>query len=172
MKGRTFLVALLLLALNGYSQSIIRPLQIGDPVPDLSLQLSQYPSDTARLSTFTKGYVLLDFWATSCSSCLLKFPLLDSLRATYPSFQVLGVTGYRTTKTRARVEQFLEKMKGKYFLPRFPLIVEDTILTDLFPFESIPHYVWIRQGKVWAITNWANPLDAATVRRFLQDENF
>ncbi|MBN8877667.1 MAG: hypothetical protein J0I32_08995 [Sphingobacteriales bacterium] len=172
MKGRTFLVALLLVALNGYGQSIRRPLQVGDPVPDIPLQLIQYSSDSAQLFTFTQGYVLLDFWATSCSSCLLKFPLLDSLRSIYPAFQVLGVTGYRTTKTKVRVEQFLEKMKGKFFLPRFPLVVEDTTLTDLFPFASIPHYVWIRHGTVWAITNWANPIDATTVSRFLQDEKF
>lgn len=53
----------------------------------------------------------------------------------------------------AKVRAFFQKRKQKDGSPyTLPSVVGDTVLSTLFPYKLIPHYVWIREGRVVAIT--------------------
>lgn len=134
----------------------LQPLQVGDPVPDLLLSpLIGHSTSQVRLSAFQQKLLLLDFWATWCTACLHHFPKLDSLQQQWGSqLQVLLVNAASTGDDRQKVAAFVEKRmhhKGKRY--NLPVVAEDTVLSRLFPHKLLPHYVWIREGRVAAITS-------------------
>lgn len=135
---------------------MIQPLSIGDPVPDIAFSLVNYPSASARLSSFKGKYIILDFWATWCSSCLHNFPKLDSLQQEYKdNLQIILANTIAVKDNTEKIISFFDKRKNpagnKYFLPT---IINDTVFDALFPHRMIPHYVWIdEKGIVQAITS-------------------
>src|SRR5690606_387191 len=67
-------------------QTEIRPLQIGDTIPEelwnLSFQVVNHPdgNETITLNDYRdKKLVILDFWATWCGSCIASMPYMHEL---------------------------------------------------------------------------------------------
>ena len=143
-------------------------LQLGQPVPDnLVLEMVNYHSPTARLSDFKGKLLLLDFYATWCSSSRAPMPLLDSLQTVYgDKLQVLLVSYTKARDTKATVTAFFEKWRnpdGSRY--RLPSVVDDTTLVRLFPHKPIPHFVWVGpDGTVQAITR-AEQVTAQNINR-------
>lgn len=132
-------------------------LSIGDTIPDelwnLPLQVVNHPDGkkTITLADYKDKLIILDFWATWCSSCIKNFPKLNTIRnENKEQLQVLLVNSRSTRDTHDKAEQFLSKRQKDYNLTS---IVADTVLTKLFPHRSIPHYVWIKKGRYLATTN-------------------
>ena len=154
MKILALWLAFLTAALSVSAQSTpatIRPLTIGDTVPDIEFtNLLNYYSKTARLSDFKGKLVILDFWATWCGSCIRKLPLLDSLQNAFKNdVQFILVNSKATTDTREKIEAFYKKRNI-----RLLTAIEDTILKETFPHTLIPHYIWINSsGVVQGITS-------------------
>lgn len=152
MKKRTFscLLAILCPLLSLWAQSnTIRPLSVGDPVPEFAFPaMVHYPFTSARLSDFKDQLLILDLMATNCYSCVMHLNHLDSLQAAYKGrVTILPVT----MEKAAKVQHFLEKTpygKGCHF----PFAANDTLLRKLFPHQLISHIVWIYKGRVKAIT--------------------
>lgn len=147
-------VALLCLNFGAAAQSIkkIKPLSIGDTVPDISLgTIINYPKSTAKLSDFKGKLLILDFWATWCSACLQYIPRIEQIQHKLrDSVEFIGITDQNTSV----VHNFFSKNKDINNRPySFPTVMEDTAFHTLFPHRGIPHYVWIDpSGKVAAIT--------------------
>jgi len=97
----------------------------------------------------TRPLVLLDFFATSCSSCVAALPRLDSLQKKFGDrLQVLVVTA----EAGETLQKFLlrnTKARGV----QLPFVYADTTLAALFPHELLPHEVWLSGGVVTAITD-------------------
>ncbi|QCR22354.1 TlpA disulfide reductase family protein [Pontibacter sp. SGAir0037] len=157
------LMALLLQLLPGFWLTVCRAqgkvaqgLGPGQQVPQhLSLQMVNHPTPTATLSDFKGKLLLLDFWATWCSSSRAPLPLLDSLQHAYgDQLQVLLVSYTAARDNKASVTAFFEKWRkpdGSRY--RLPSVVEDTSLIRLFPHTPIPHFAWVApDGTVQAIT--------------------
>ena len=133
-----------------------KPIEVGQPVPDVTFsRVLHHPTGTARLSDFRGKLVLIDFWATWCGSCKLALPKLDALQQEFgDKVQVLLVNSQSTGDTEAKVEKYFER----WHRPdgsRYPLaaVVNDTELNALFPHQLIPHIVWIApDGILHAIT--------------------
>ena len=97
-----------------------------------------------RLSDFKDKLLILDFWGTFCTPCLRLLPKYDSLqRELGDKVQFLLVSQEHPEKVAAFLKRF------NYSLPS---VTSDIILSDMFPHISIPHEVWIRNGKVIATT--------------------
>lgn len=143
-------------AVAAKNASPYRALAVGDYMPDFTVQLGNYTSATAKMSAFKGKYLILDFWATWCTSCLYNFPKLDSLQKELKNeLQVLLVNTKDTKDDAKKVNAFFEKKRNtdgvKYNLPT---IINDTVMNVLFPHEVIPHYVWVdKAGRVQAITS-------------------
>lgn len=142
------LLALLCPALSIYAQTPAppRPLQIGDTLPDITLTgVVNYGEEKIRLRDLRGKLVILDFWETSCASCLLSLPTLDSLQKEYPKdIQVITVTSI-TNKART-----LKVFNQRKFLNgiKLPIVIEDSVLHELFPHTFISHVVWIDADQV------------------------
>lgn len=159
MKSFILPLAFLFVAVGSFAQnkpgSGIRPLTIGDTVPDLVFNnVLNYHSTTARLSDFKGKLVILDFWATWCSACLYVFPKLDSLqRENENILEIVLVNSVNTGDKETKVVDLFKRLKtsnGENYI--LPTIINDTLLNSLFEHVMIPHYVWIHNGKVKAIT--------------------
>jgi thiol-disulfide isomerase/thioredoxin len=127
------------------------PVKIGDTLSSAQFQnVINYKSSIIDLNDFRNKILVLDFWATWCENCIDSFADSYKLEKKYPDdLQIVLVNSRTTRDTRERIEAFFKLRKSYY---TFPCIVYDTVLTKLFPHQTIPHYVWLRNGRVFAIT--------------------
>lgn len=147
----------------------ISALKIGDKVPDITINnIINYKdangksAATAKISDFKGKLLILDFWATWCSSCIENFPKMEFLQREFGNkIQVLAVT-YEDRKKI--IEFFASKAGRKYYITS---VVNDTLLSMLFPHQGIPHCVWIDNDfRVKAITG-AEEVNARNIRKVL-----
>jgi len=137
----------------------VRPLSIGDTVPDITItNVYNYPASTIHLSDLKDKLVILDFWATWCGSCIHGFPKMDSLQKKFSNkLQIIlvnnnGGNGNNEEKVKTFFSKIELKTKGAFVLPSTTR--QSPLLLQLFPHTFIPHYVWIGPGeKVLAITS-------------------
>lgn len=119
-------------------------LKIGDQVPDVIIKnILNSPANTAKISDFKNKLLIIDFWATSCGSCIENLPHLNSLQSVFnESVQILPVS----YESRERVSKFFKintNVKGI----NLPIVIADTVLQKTFPHQLLPHIVWIYKGR-------------------------
>lgn len=129
----------------------INGLQVGDRMPDIELGkvVNNYTGKT-RFSEFNGKLIILDFWNTTCASCIGNFPKMENIQKEFGSqIQVFLVNPF---ETQEMIEASF-KETGKYF-PNLPSIVatvapqskEDIYTNTLqgyFAMRGVPHYVII-----------------------------
>lgn len=133
-----------------------RPLSVGDKVPDIEFTFLNSPIGKARLSDFKGKLVILDFWATWCTSCIQSFPKMEALQEKYKDrLKVMLVNSFVSTgDDENKISAFFKKREKLGRKISLPTIVDDSVIASLFKHKSIPHYVWISgDGKVVAITS-------------------
>lgn len=152
------LLAILLPAMNAFAQSPpenIRPLEIGDTVPDIVLtNVTNYTSPTINLSTLKGKLVILDFWASYCSSCIDMFPKINHLQEIFKDqVQVILVNAYKNDDPE-KIASIFEKLKSRTGQPvTLPSSALQLSITSYFPHKYVPHYAWIdKNGKLVAMT--------------------
>lgn len=147
-----------------FAQSEVKPLQIGDQVPDLEFNnLLNTDKKTIKLSDYKGKLVILDFFATWCVPCLRALPYLDSLQKEFKDeIIILPITSERDSIVRS----FLEKQPHlKMSLP----YISNTNLQGYFPFRLLPLEVWIdRDGKVIGLTD-ADAVTATNIKKLLAE---
>ena len=172
MKLKYCLLAILLPMLNimGQSPNAIKALSIGDTVPDMVFEnMINYKTGSAKLSDFKGKLVIIDFWATWCSACIKNFPKMYDLQIKFKEqCQILLVNTKSTNDDKFKIESFFNKRQNSYQLPS---VINDTILNFLFPHKSIPHYVWLKDNKVKAITS-AEQINQKNINAILNNEEF
>lgn len=125
-------------------------LHVGDQMPDISLgKVINNTTGKDRFADFRGKLIILDFWATSCVSCIREFPKMEALQREFGDrIQVFLVNPWETD------EQIRGRLK-KAKLPDLPSIVADSVyknaeqaskehpLLKLFPTKATGQYVWI-----------------------------
>lgn len=152
-KLKSCLLAILWPALNCFAQSppTLRPLSVGDTIPDITLtNVYNYPVSKIQLSGLKGKIIILDFWDRTCVSCIQALPIIDSLQQVFKDeLQVLTIADH---KSSAEVEKTLNRFPITRNL-RLPVLFSPNLLRQLFPYKLVSHVVWIgRHGVVRAIT--------------------
>jgi thiol-disulfide isomerase/thioredoxin len=142
-------------------------LKIGDKVPDVVLTLYNYKQPTAHLSDFKNTSFILDFWATTCSPCVGAFPKLDSLQKRFRDrLTILPVT----IESKTTVATFFKRFYNVTHITSLS-VVNDTIMNRLFPYRTVPQYVFIdKNGIVKAIT-FRESLTNENITAFLEGKS-
>ena len=149
------MAVLLMVCFNVLQAQEFQPLKPGDKVPDiLWTQTLNAPANGLQLSGFINKYILMDFWATWCTSCIGHFPQMDSLQKRFgDKLQIILVNASNSRDTKEAVTAFYENYKAAHKGFSLPIVTGDSFAQALFPFKSIPHYVWLSPDrKVQAIT--------------------
>ena len=130
-------------------------LKRGDVVPNAISPLTSFPE---------KELVVIQFWNTICGASVRSLAKIDSLQRLFgKDVQFVMVTSQpeEVVNEFFAVRKKIQKPQGaRYFY-------SDTLLKKYFPYEFVPHNVWIsKAGKVEAITSGAHTT-AATIKDYL-----
>jgi thiol-disulfide isomerase/thioredoxin len=140
----------------------VKPLTIGDKVPDIVLDnLVNYKTDHAKLSDFKANLLILDFWATWCAPCVKSIADFEKLQQ-----QFAGKVQF-ILATPEQKNKILKFFKNKNI--DLPCFVEEKQLKLYFPHNSVPHEVWMQNGKVIAVT-YSNTVTAENIQKVLAAE--
>jgi thiol-disulfide isomerase/thioredoxin len=173
MKKLKYCLLAILCPILCWSQPTVKPLSIGDTVPDIAFtHLINSNSHAGKSISDLKGkLVILDFWATWCGACLGQFSKLEGLQKQFGQrIQVLLVNSALTGDKDEQVKAFFLKRKkpdGQSY--NIPTLVGDSVFTRLFPHKLIPHYVWVKDGIVTAITG-SHEVSASSISAMLKGE--
>ena len=158
-------ITAILLPLLSFGQGTVKPLNIGDTLPDITLtNLINYKAPAAKLSEFKTDLVLLDFWSTWCGACIKSFPEMDSLSNHFKKQMQVVLVNTRSKFTKDTREKImntftrLNKRTGSNI--QLPITYNDDYLDALFPLTYVPQIVWISHKKVIAITGPAEVTEA------------
>lgn len=137
-------------------------LQPGDSVPDIWMHSFLHPSQSAiNLRRNDKKLVVLDFWSTWCKACIKALTKLDQLQGKLGAdIMIIAVTD----QDSATVSKFFKKTGMR--LPQLPVKTGDSVLKQYFTFQSLPHTVWISDGKVVYVTYGYN-VNEPNIRKYL-----
>ncbi|MFD2887464.1 TlpA family protein disulfide reductase [Chitinophaga cymbidii] len=159
MKWTLTLVAVLGLLCPALAQDTqLRPLAVGDQMPDIPFRnIRNYPT-AASVADFRGKVVILDFWSTGCSACIGAFPKMEALQQKFPGqLQVILVNPHESAEVVEARTRRMYQYKPGVGLSVLPQVTGDTIWKRLFPHRTVPHHVWIGpDGKVAAITHGHN----------------
>jgi len=141
-------------------------LQIGDSLPNLTISnLIHNNNKSLHTADFGDRLLIVDFWATSCGSCVVALPKLANLQQQFASkIKILPVTA----EHKAQVQAFWErnnKLKGL----DLPTVVNDTVLSKYIRHRYVSHVAWIYRGKVIALTG-VDYVDSNTVKKVLSGQ--
>ncbi|WP_316831443.1 TlpA disulfide reductase family protein [Pedobacter aquatilis] len=158
MRKNTFLYAVAALCLwfnllNAQTNQTVSPVKIGSILPESfwKQEHSIYAGgkiSKQSLAQYKDKLLILDFWATWCTSCTKKFKYLDSIQKEYEGLAVILLVDAKDT--RDTPEKIAKMMKR--FDDKLSSIVADTVLTKQFIHTSVPHYIWIAGGNFLAAT--------------------
>lgn len=163
---RILCITLLLCPCINKAQQPVKPLTVGQQVPNIAFaNMYNHAATTATLHEFKSPLLILDFWATWCGACLKNIPLLDSMQQAQPrNFKALLINSANTKDSRERIVNTFSRLKTK-----LPTAFADTAAFALFPYHLLPHYVWLDSNfKVIAITG-SEALTKANIARAIKN---
>lgn len=162
---KTFRILFLLLTVYLNVSAQIKPLKVGDRVPDIVFKdMLNHTASKAKLSDFKGKAVILDFWFRECGSCIELFPELNRVQNRYKNdLKVLLVTW----QPRKKIEEFWREHKevGKLV---FTQAVEDSIARQYFPAAAFPHQIWIDKNGIIKSINDGMQLTAENLEKLVQ----
>src|SRR4051812_18728652 len=166
---------LLLCLVTGRAQTapVLKPLSIGDIIPNIVFNnILNASYNSTSVDAHADNLLLLDFWATNCSSCIKEFPKLDSLQAMFNGrMHILLVNEPGSGDSQKMIESFLDRKRnpaGKRY--GLPIVFNDNSLARLFPHNSMPHTVWIYKAKFYAVTE-ADEFNVANIEAVFAGRN-
>lgn len=169
--------ALLLVAIEVKPQKknkVIEPLKIGEKIPDelwnIDFKVVNHPEkkESITLKEYRGKLIILDFWATWCTSCIKELPKLKALKNQfYDNIIILS----QTDQSKATVESFI-KVNETARQVELSSIVEDNFLNKVFPHRVLPHYVWISPQGTFLATSSAEQVNAENINMAVDGEKF
>jgi peroxiredoxin len=137
------------------------PVETGDPAPDFTLpSLNQQP---ISLSSFRRGVVVLNFWATWCPPCVEETP---SLRRFADELRGSGVTviGVSVDQDAQALERFVNEAQLTFPIARDP---DQAVASRYGTFKFPESYIINSQGKIAekliGAVDWQDPKIVAYV---------
>ncbi|PUV22762.1 TlpA family protein disulfide reductase [Sphingobacterium athyrii] len=153
---------------SGVDGLSIQPLRVGDSIPaslwDVPLPIinSKDIENVKTLREFqNKNLIIIDFWTVWCAPCINKLKDLSSQNHLIDSDAVILPITMNDARSTLRILQQNDIV--------FPCVYKDTLFTKYFPHVSVPHQIWIKDGRVAYITD-GNLTSIATINNLVRDK--
>lgn len=158
---------------NGQSLSggeSLRGLKVGDQVPDYEFtNVINYTARNFSLLDFKGKLLILDFWNTSCSSCIASWPhLMNIQKAFKDKIQIVLVNPRQNEDVVRKTFERRKKLTGVDV--DLPSVCYDTNITKLFPVSGIPHVVWIGRDGVLESITYSASVNSKNITALLKGE--
>lgn len=149
---KNILITLFLLFGANHLKAQYAPLKIGEKVPDFEFKIQNYHTPTAKLSDFRGKLIFLDFWSTTCTSCINDFPKMEAWQKQYgDKIQVILVN---IRETEEEVKAGLKSRKKDIpTLKQLPSIINNTAFAQLFPHDYAGNFVWIDPEGIFRLSS-------------------
>ena len=148
----------------------IKPLQIGDTIPEelwqLPLQVVNHPEgkETITLNAYRdKKLIIIDFWETWCKPCVLALETKQNLFI-HSRNEILFLPSSRQSKKTLCI--FFNQRDWNYKLSQY----NGSKLASFFTFTAVPYLVWIKDGKIIATTG-AEALSEKNIQQLIEGRN-
>ncbi|MNK46499.1 thiol-disulfide oxidoreductase [compost metagenome] len=131
----------------------IKPLRVGNTLPETFWNQTFYVYENGKfaqqtLAAYKDKLLILEFWATWCSSCTGKYKYLNNLQQSYGGqLKVILVNSVSTRDTKEKIAKNAGRLGKNYCT-----IVLDTTLYKQFSHTTVPHFIWINNGRWLAAT--------------------
>ncbi|WP_313492349.1 TlpA family protein disulfide reductase [Sphingobacterium multivorum] len=143
----------------------IVPLVVGQKVPNEfwnKQHLFFVNGDTVRrsLKEFKGKLLVLDFWSSTCGSCLSHQKEISLYKTKYRNdLNVLMVNSLMTKDNLQRIDKFYRLHKDESFKDGFQSIILDESLQAQFLHIGYPNYIWINASGYFQIQTFRNLMD-------------
>ncbi|WP_256009115.1 TlpA family protein disulfide reductase [Desertivirga xinjiangensis] len=146
------------------AQQQTQPLKIGERLPEISISdIINHETGTINLTEQKGKLIILDFWATECSSSAEYLLTVQKLQAEFKDRAlILPVTSQQAATVQAYL-QASPKLSGL----NQAIATEDILLRQSFPYKTVPHIIWIDQKGVFRSVTYAEYLNAANIKEAL-----
>ncbi|MCL1669893.1 TlpA family protein disulfide reductase [Elizabethkingia ursingii] len=146
-----------------------KSLKIGDPIPEsfwsTPLKTVNHPQITINLSEDKNKLILLDFWSTWCSACIMSLPKIEALQQKFGNkVKILPVS----SQDKVTMDKFFSSPNGKKYKSMMSAY-EDKKLHDFFPHAGVPFIIWIKDGILLNSTD-AGQLTEQTINEVLKGD--
>ncbi|WP_343566105.1 TlpA disulfide reductase family protein [Sphingobacterium sp.] len=151
-------------------------LSIGDKVRETfwtQKHLFFIDGDTIRanLSQLQGKLLVLDFWSTTCASCIFQQEEIDFFKKSFANdIAVLMVNPLKTKDSYDRIQIFYKRYYKDKPGKQLNSIILDASLQNMFQFMGYPHYVWINKHGYVQTQTFRNLLDRNYVAPFIDIE--
>lgn len=129
----------------------IKSLKIGDQIPEtlwnMPLKVVNHPEgkETVALNDYRGKLIILDFWATWCSSCIVAMPKMHHVAQQFKDKLIILPV---TFEEKNKVEPFVKTNQTLSAL-NLSSVYGHNLLRKTFPHRVLPHCVWISaDGRV------------------------
>jgi thiol-disulfide isomerase/thioredoxin len=151
MKFRTVLYIILFLFTGNIvgSQTLeLKKVNIGDTLPDYPLKnILNYPQGSAQFSDFKGKILILDFWESSCKSCIEAWPKLIKLQEKFKD--KIRIITINAREDQKRITDLIKQQERLHqYTMTLPVVYGDSDIKQLFPYYSLPHIAFIDENQV------------------------
>ncbi|WP_316814261.1 TlpA disulfide reductase family protein [Pedobacter heparinus] len=126
--------------------------EVGKPMPDFTLnKVTSYGSNNVSLKDFKGKWLILDFWATTCATCIASFPKMNAIQEKFKDQLQIILIGDNASKYGKNIQNMYEKVKKARELKL--VSAYDSLLKRNYGIVGVPHQIIIDdKGMVIART--------------------
>ncbi len=144
-------------------------LKVGERFPDYEFRnVINYSRPTFNVGDYRGKLVILDLWATTCSSCVNAWPKVLELQEKFKGKMVfLLVNKFEKEDV---VRQFLLKRRKLTGIDmNLPNSCGDPNVRLMFPQSGVPRYIWIGADGIVGSATYGSELTEANIEKWLKE---
>lgn len=133
----------------------------GDVCPDYTFtDVVDFPEGKRAISDFRGKWLILDFWSTTCGSCIKSFPKMNKLQKHFNNQVQLIMVGFNGGRDKDKIAPMYEIFKSKQKLDLASAY--DSTLFNMFDVGTVPCiYIIDPKGIIKGIASRLDLIDIA-----------